>query len=346
MTNHTSARLIALDWGTSSCRAYLLGEDGCVLTERRQDSGSMVVATAAEAAGTDHASAFEESFEALCGDWLTAWPGIPVIACGMVGSNHGWVETPYRRLPADLAVERVSLTSVTTRRGILVHIIPGLISDLNLPDVLRGEETQVLGALMGDPDRGHGDEEITRVVLLPGTHSKWVRVTGHTVTHFMTFMTGEFFSLLTTESSLSLLSSPAIEVDWDAFDRALDVAATRANGGILTTVFSARTLVMTGQLAPTQVEDYLSGLLIGAEIAGVRAAWLGHHPLPILLCGEAGLNERYRRALKKFGLTVARESTTSAVAGMWHTAVAAGLLPDTSPPASSTSPHYPSKSRV
>lgn len=346
MTNHISARLIALDWGTSSCRAFLLDNDGLVLAERRQDSGSMVVATTAEAAGTEHASAFEESFERLCGDWLTVWPGIPVIACGMVGSNHGWFETPYRRLPADLAAEGVSLTSVPTRRGTMLHIIPGLISDSGLPDVLRGEETQVLGALAGDPDRASVDDETTRIVLLPGTHSKWVRVAGSTVIDFMTCMTGEFFSLLMTESTLSLLSSPPVEVDWDAFARGLDVSATRADGGILTTVFSARTLVMTGRLAPAQVEDYLSGLLIGAEIAGVTAGWLGNRSVQILLCGEAGLNQRYRRGLEKFGLSVARESTTSAAAGMWHTAIAAGLLPDISPSASPASPHYSSKSRV
>lgn len=334
MTNHSRARLIALDWGTSSCRAYLLGDEGIVLAERRQDSGVMVVSTAADLAGTAYAEAFEDSFEALCGDWLTASPDLPVIACGMVGSNRGWVETPYRRLPADLADQDITLTPMPTRRTTTVNIIPGLIADSDLPDVIRGEETQVLGVLGNDRESGPVASAGERIVLLPGTHSKWVRVSGTTVDGFTTCMTGELFSLLASSSTLSLQSVRPERADWDAFDRGLDVAASlKGAGGILTTAFSARTLVMTGRLRPTQVEDYLSGLLIGSEVAGIAAGWLGENPGEVSLCGESGLNERYRRALTKFGLSVAHETTTSAVAGMWRTATAAGLLTETVPAA-------------
>lgn len=329
MTNQNRARLIALDWGTTSCRAYLLGDDGVILSERRQKTGVMAVTAAADLAGTDHADAFEEAFEVLCGEWLTTWPDLPVIACGMVGSNHGWVETPYRHLPADLAADGIVLTPVTTRRTV-VSIIPGLIEESGLPDVIRGEETQVLGALMGDQCHG-GNAADGRIVLLPGTHSKWVRVAGTSVTGFTTCMTGEFFSLLSTRSTLSLQSVRPTHTDWAAFARGLELSATPAgNGGILATAFSARTLVMTGSLHPSQVEDYLSGLLIGSEIAGITRSWLGELPREILLCGEAGLNERYRRALLRFGLSVAHETITAAADGMWRTAIAAGLLTDAS----------------
>lgn len=326
MTNQSRARLIALDWGTSSLRAYLLGATGIVLSERRQNSGVLAVTSDANRAGIDHRQAFEHCFEALCGDWLTLWPNVPVIACGMVGSNQGWAETPYRKVPSDLATAGI-LTPVPTKRHVVVHIIPGLIADSDFPDVIRGEETQVLGALMSAPQlNAHQRDE--RIVLLPGTHSKWVRVSGTTVTAFTTYMTGEFFSLLATKSTLSLQAVRSQKPDWKAFAGGLEVAAA-PNGGILMTAFGARTLVMTGKLHPTQVEDYLSGLLIGTEIAGIRASWLGEFSGEILLCGEPDLNDRYRRALKRFGLQVAHETTTSAVAGMWHAATAAGLLSET-----------------
>nr|WP_277871739.1 2-dehydro-3-deoxygalactonokinase [Cryobacterium sp. MDB2-33-2] len=323
MTNSSRARLIALDWGTSSLRAYLLGDSGIVLSERRQSSGVLALTSGANRAGTDHAQAFERCFEALCGDWLTLWPNVPVIACGMVGSNQGWVETPYRKLPSDLATAGV-LTRVPTKRHSMVHIIPGLIVDSDLPDVIRGEETQVLGALMSAP-RSDPHQSDERIVLLPGTHSKWVRVSGTTVSAFTTYMTGELYSLLATKSTLSLQTVRSQEHDWEAFARGLEVAAA-PNGGILMTAFSARTLVMTGKLHPTEIEDYLSGLLIGAEIAGIRASWLGEFSGEILLCGEPDLNDRYRRALKRFGLKVAFETTSAAVAGMWYAAAEAGLL--------------------
>ncbi|MDI3213623.1 2-dehydro-3-deoxygalactonokinase [Arthrobacter sp. AL12] len=337
MTKQSGARLIALDWGTSSCRAFLLGNDGIVLSERRGNSGVMDVSTAADLDGLAYEEAFEEVFEALCGDWLTDLPALPVIACGMVGSNRGWVQTPYRLLPADLTGDGIALTAVPTRRGATVHIISGLMDDSKLPDIIRGEETQVLGAIVGEQASGSADLEHERVVLLPGTHSKWVRIKGSTVTSFTTCMTGELFSLLTTKSTLAQPSARLEEADWDAFVLGLDVAgAPPGNGGILTTAFSARTLVMTGRLRPNQVEDYLSGLLIGSEIADIKASWLADITVQILLCGEPDLNQRYRMALERFGLSVTHETTTSAVIGMWRTAVSASLLSDAGSPASPT----------
>lgn len=327
MTNHSQARLIALDWGTSSCRAFLLGDDGVVLAERRQRSGVMAVTAAAAESGRDPARVFEESFELLCGDWLEIRPPLPVIACGMVGSNHGWAEAEYRPIPADLAAGGIGLTTVSTRSGTAVNIVPGLIDTSAFPDIMRGEETQVLGALADDRATGRRRRAADRIVLLPGTHSKWVRVAGTTVTDFTTCMTGELYALLTTDSTLSRLSTPAALPDWEAFARGLDVAAAPSGqGGILRTAFSARALVMTGRLASHQVADYLSGLLIGHEVSGIKTSWLGEDPPDILLCGEADLNERYRQALERLGLSVAHEATRSAPAGMWLVAVAAGLI--------------------
>lgn len=228
-------------------------------------------------------------------------------------------------LPADLSVPGVGLTTVHTSGGVPVSIIPGLSSEEGLADVIRGEESQVLGALVGAA--GTPDAPDERVFLLPGTHSKWVRVVGTTVTDFTTCMTGELYSLLTEHSTLSLLAARSDRPDWAAFDRGLDVATSSAGvGGLLCTAFSARTLVMTGVLAPDQVEDYVSGLLIGHELAGISASWLAGYPGEVLLCGSPQLTERYRRALEARGVAVGLAGPDAAATGMWHSALAAGLV--------------------
>lgn len=328
MTNRNRAQLIALDWGTTSCRAYLMGEGGEVLAERREPCGIMEVTARAAALGTPCELAYEQTFEELCGEWLSRRPGLPVIACGMVGSAQGWAEAEYRPVPTDLAASGIVLTRVLTRSGTTVHIIPGVVVNSALPGVMRGEETQVLGIFASNPESCAPAEDSACVVLLPGTHSKWVRMTGTTISDFTTFMTGEFFSLLTTDSILSRLAERAGVPDWDAFSRGLDVAASPAGrGGLLNTAFSARSLVLTGELAPHQVEDYISGLLIGHELAGVEAWWLGEPPDAIILCGDQNLNNRYLRALERLGVPVATAMANSAPLGMWQVAQATGLVP-------------------
>lgn len=329
MKDHNQAQLIALDWGTSSCRAYLMGESGVVLSERLEPFGVMAVSARAAALGTPREVAFGQTFEAMCGGWLESQPGLPVIASGMIGSNHGWVEAEYRQVPTDLAADGIVLTPALTRAGTTVHIVPGLMVSSALPGVMRGEETQILGALMHDLEADRLGYAAERIVLLPGTHSKWVRVSGTTVTDFATCMTGEIYALLTTDSTLSRLAIRPDRPEWEAFDRGLAIAASpTGHGGILNTVFSARTLVMTGKLAQDQVEDYLSGLLIGHELAGVATSWLGDQRKPILLCGNPNLNDRYRRALERLGVRVEEAVSHCAAAGMWHVAVTTGLVRD------------------
>jgi 2-dehydro-3-deoxygalactonokinase len=329
MTNLTRARVIALDWGTTRCRAYVLGDGGVVLSELESCSGVMAVSSRACADGVPSAQVFEQVFDELCGEWLAEVPGIPVIACGMVGSNQGWAEAAYRRVPVDLSSPGPALTTVRTAAGVVVSIIPGLIFEAALPDVMRGEESQILGALAGAQGARTGGASAERIVLLPGTHSKWVRVVDTTVTDFTTCMTGEFYALLMKDSTLSLLAVRSDLPDWVAFERGLEVATSKAGiGGILNTAFSARTMVMTGALAPNQVEDYVSGLLIGHELAGIGASWLAGSSNEVLLCGSTQLNERYGRALELRGVTVALAVARSAAAGMWQVAVAAGLVQD------------------
>ena len=314
------AQLIALDWGTSSLRAYKLGPAGRVLEQRSLATGIMHLPDESrDIAGVRCSDGFELAFDAACGDWLDAQPGLPVIACGMVGSAQGWSEAAYRNTPADVASLGQALHTVRSLRGVDVHIVPGVIEQVGLPNVMRGEETQVLGVLQNLSASGEF------LIGLPGSHSKWVEVVDGCITPFDTFMTGELFAVLSQHSILGRTQRSAGQFQADAFDRGVHVALS-ADGqrGVLSTLFSARTLGLTGELAPDRQPDYLSGLLIGHELAGLPGA--AKHK-PIILVGAAPLCARYQRALSLCGfahVSLAQEATER---GLWQLALAAGLIP-------------------
>jgi len=264
--------------------------------------------------------AFDQVFEVLCGDWLDAWPGLPVIACGMVGSRQGWVEAPYRELPADLAAPGLRCAQVRARRGVTVNVIPGLVDLRGQRGVMRGEETQLLGA--GLTADAHDDQ----VIVLPGTHSKWARLRGTVVRGFTTYLTGELFAVLSRHSILASLLRPAPRTAWAAFDRGVDAAAEAAAGpGLLGVLFSARALPLTGALAETEVADYLSGLIIGAELAGARATGEQAPDGQLRVIAEPGLAARYERAAVRLGWRAACAIDHPAPRGLWLTARAIGL---------------------
>ena len=313
------AHLIALDWGTSSLRAYKLGPDGQVLEQRSLASGIMHLPSEPRLiAGVHCSDGFELAFDAACGDWLDAQPGLPVIACGMVGSAQGWSEAAYRHTPVDVASLGLALHKVRSLRGVDVHIVPGVIEQVGLPNVMRGEETQVLGVLQSLPACAE------LLIGLPGSHSKWVEVVEGRITHFDTFMTGELFAVLSTHSILGRTQKSAGQFQAQAFDRGVHVALS-ADGqrGVLSTLFSARTLGLTAELTPEQQPDYLSGLLIGHELAGLPDR--ARIP-PIILVGANALCARYQRALALCGfshVSLAQEATQR---GLWQLALAAGLI--------------------
>jgi 2-dehydro-3-deoxygalactonokinase len=329
----TTPRLIGLDWGTTSCRGYLLGDGGLVLRDRQSDDGLLAVLDRARGTGTDPATCFAavlDDVRRALGDHDAV---LPVLASGMVGSRQGWAEAPYRRLPVDLAARDDALTAVRTPAGDVVHLVAGLLDDGDPPDVMRGEETQLLGALAA-ADEGvlEGEPDAERVVVLPGTHSKWVRTRGTTVQGFTTCMTGEVFASLTTAGTLAVPRRPGEPPRWEAFERGLDLAGSEAGrGGILRTAFTARSLVLTGRLAPDDVRDYLSGVLIGEEVLRMSTVNAPTGPAvpahPVLVCGGPELSERYRRALERHGLPVVLGSQPAAPAGLWRIARATGLVP-------------------
>lgn len=321
------AQLIGLDWGTSRLRAYLLGESGTILSQVSLPSGVMQLRESSNRNSGSRSKAFGKAFERAAGGWLRAVPTLPVIASGMVGSRQGWREAPYLNVPLDVLDIWRHLVKVRNTKGGMIHIVPGVMRQGEMVNVMRGEETQILGALTAIPSA----ETKEGWVCLPGTHSKWARFANTTVKDFETFMTGEVYAALCEHTILGRTVQQSVGFLPQAFDRGVQVAESAGHLGVLSNIFSVRTFGLTGQLTGKEQADYLSGLLIGHEINAVStlvaqtsssAKELPH----ILLAGESSLCARYQRALelrhyKNIG--VVADATTR---GLWEIAVRAGLV--------------------
>lgn len=305
------AALIGLDWGTTALRAWLLDAGGGVLATRAAPHGIMQLPE----------GGFPAAFAAIAGDWRADHPELPALAAGMVGSAQGWREAPYRECPAGPEDLAGALTRVPLAGGGALHVIPGVARFDALPDVMRGEETQVAGALALHPEMA-----ASALLVLPGTHSKWVRVEDGRIRSFRTFMTGELFSVLRGHSILGRPAQGAAAAAPEEAARAFDrgVAAVREGGeGLAPLLFSARALVLAERLGAAESLDYLSGLLIGEEL---RCGLAGGAPPRITLIGEDALCARYRRALALFGSAEPRWLEGATIAGLLRVARAAGLL--------------------
>lgn len=310
--------LIGLDWGTTSLRAYLFDAAGRVMTTRASSAGIM---------NLPHPGGFDAAFEAICGDWLDETPDLPVIAAGMVGSAQGWREAPYVDTPAAADALVAGLVRVTTARATVLNIVPGVIERGELPNVMRGEETQIVGALAGDPALGANGRAV--LIGLPGTHAKWAVVQDQRIEAFHTFMTGELFAALRNHTILGRTMAEPTQPDTEAFLRGVTVAKNADRAGLLATIFSTRTLGLTAQLHAEQQPDYLSGLLIGHELSGVQALLADRGETlaseALRLIGESSLCERYRLALAEFGCPNATIVEAAAERGLWRIATQARL---------------------
>ena len=287
--------LLACDWGTTNLRAWTLDQAGAVVADRDFPLGVSRLAPG------EAASRFESEVR----PGLDA-AGLPAILCGMVGSNLGWITVPYAECPAGLGDLATRLTAAAER----VRIVPGLRCEglAGAPDVMRGEETQVLGWLAQHPDRRTGRQ----FVCHPGTHAKWVLVEDGRVVRFVTAMTGELFAVLREHS---LLRSDAPVDDDAAFEEGLTAAGQ--GDALAARLFTARARVVGGKAAPGSTPSYLSGLLIGAEVASVPRL-LGEAPGEVALLGDARLCERYRRALTRIGIAAeAFNGEAAAIAGLF-----------------------------
>ncbi|WP_316858640.1 2-dehydro-3-deoxygalactonokinase [uncultured Cohaesibacter sp.] len=273
---------IAVDWGTSRFRAYLVSQDGDILEQVSSHDGMARV----------EAGAFAETLFQQCKPWLDAYDNIPVLMAGMVGSRNGWLEVPYARCPAGSQELALGTKKVETPADFETFIVPGLEThDGQYMDVMRGEETQIIGSGMTDG-----------TVILPGTHSKWAQVENGQILSFSSFMTGEVFGLFKNHSILRLLAkSDATEVDPQktdaAFVKGLDAA--HLPGGLLNAAFMARTGVLAGTLNGEDVDPFLSGLLVGTEILSARPLMTSHQNL--LVIADGILAHCYALALKHQG---------------------------------------------
>jgi 2-dehydro-3-deoxygalactonokinase len=244
----------------------------------------------------------------------------------MVGSAQGWREAVYQQTPASVAALSSALVTVRSLRGITVHIVPGVLQRSELPNVMRGEETQVLGILSCLPAQASGKPLL---IGLPGSHSKWVRAVDGRIVHFDTFMTGEVYAALSSHTILGRTMQRSDLFDAAAFDRGVAVSQSpEGAAGPLSTIFSCRTLGLTGALTGAAQPDYLSGLLIGHEVVALSRLLLQHEMnLPaVILIGSGPLLERYQRALAANGfpqVTLAEQATER---GLWQVAVQAGLI--------------------
>jgi 2-dehydro-3-deoxygalactonokinase len=305
--------LIGLDWGTSSLRAHLIAADGGVLETRRQPWGILHLPE----------GGFPAAYRGMVGDWRDRWPALPALAAGMIGSRQGWHEVAYVPCPADTAAIAAGLESIDVDGGRLA-IVPGVVQRGHLPDVLRGEETQILGALALDPALAADS-----LLVLPGTHSKWVTVRAGRLERFSTHMTGELFAVLRDHSILGRPARESIGAGNDcdeAFLRGLRTARESGAAGVAGRLFSTRSLFLVGDLPAEATLHYLSGLLVGEEIRGGLAARNNAAPRRLAVIGDPGLCARYRLAFTEFAIDSPSVIDDTAAAGLWRIAVAAGLV--------------------
>jgi 2-dehydro-3-deoxygalactonokinase len=301
--------LIAIDWGSSSFRAYLMAPNGEILDE----------VASGEGIGSVAAGAYPAILKRLIGRWLEAHPSLPVVASGMVGSRHGWREAAYVKCPAGPNEVAAQLTPVEAE-GRRIHLAAGLsyVDEAAQPDVMRGEETEIFGVA----DAG------ARLIVLPGSHSKWAKVDGDRVVAFKTFVTGELFAALRdhTVAGAFARAAPA-KSPGEAF--ALGVRRGAAAGacegklGLLGLMFGARSLPLMGALSETDAGEYLSGLLIGAEIGEARRLFPGETPY---VAGAEALVERYLAAFAALDVSARAAPRRAAARGLFRIARDGGLL--------------------
>ncbi|HVL78660.1 MAG TPA: 2-dehydro-3-deoxygalactonokinase [Sphingomicrobium sp.] len=263
---------IAVDWGTTNRRAYLLDGGGNCSSEFEDDQGILAV----EIGGFP--AAVQQIRDRL-GD-------LPLLLGGMIGSNRGWVEAPYAYCPAGLDDLAAGLVAAGDRCA----IVPGVAyADEGRADVMRGEEIQLVGAVAA------GLVPADCIVCHPGTHNKWVRMEAGRIATFRTVMTGELFNLLRQHSILSNLLSGEVSAG-ESF--AAGVRRGLADGGITAELFTLRARVLLGQAAEQGSACFASGLLIGEDIrVGMKACGEG----VLIVMGRPELTELYAAALAEAG---------------------------------------------
>lgn len=273
-----SSRHIVIDWGTSNFRAWLLNSaDNSVIEEISEGRGL--------------SSLSSEEFPSYCQSHLQAWlgePNTPIYMAGMVGAAIGWQAAP--QLPLPVTLQQLAQHTVAAKGVADAWIIPGARVDGDAPDVMRGEEVQIFGAMALS-------ERSDAVLCLPGTHSKWAKVSDNTLTHFTTSMTGEIYDIVLKHSILARTTVHP-EHDNEAFEQGAKQA--QADGGLLHQLFATRARTLYAGLAASSAPSYLSGLLIGSEIQAMQALYPAQQEPVLVVCSQT-LAAPYQTVLQQAG---------------------------------------------
>ena len=276
------------------------------------DAGDEVLASARSDRGMARVRPLPDAYEAALLGLVEPWlapasapgPATDVLACGMLGSRQGWVETPYRPAPTRVEPEPGLTAAPAADPRLRVQVAAG-VSQASPPDVIRGEETMILGLLAAEPD-------LAGTVIVPGTHSKWITVADGAITRFTTFMTGELYGLLSGHSVLRH-SVATRGLDRAAFLAGYDDTLARP-ASLAASLFALRARDLLGAADPVAAASRLSGGLLGLEVAGARPG-LGAGPIT-LVAGEP-LASRYRLALETSGIGVrVRDPDSCVLAGL------------------------------
>lgn len=289
--------MIAIDWGSSSLRAYRLDAAGAVIEQQRSDRGVL---------------ACGKNFAATLAPLIAAWDDADIVLCGMIGSRDGWFEQPYRDCPAgiDELATAMAPMEVPEFPGRRLWFVPGVADrdSTQVPDVMRGEEAQAC-ALLDLLRQG------THLLCLPGTHSKWINVRDGKIVSVATAMTGETYAAMRRHTVLGkLMGKDDSRFDAYAFDAGLRRSADA--GGLLHHLFGVRTLGLFGRFSETALPSYLSGLLIGHEVRASGLFSRTPRPAQVHIIGNDRLTDAYARTLVALGVGVQRHSENLAAYGM------------------------------
>lgn len=294
---------IVVDWGSSNFRAFRFDAAGNLADRHQAQAGILTVQD----------GAFEALMMREIGQWIT--PDSEILLSGMITSRNGWVETPYVEAPATLADLAAGAVTRKASNGARLLFLPGVCTRHPTPDVMRGEEIQVFGSL--------GDIQ-TAMLILPGTHSKWVNVTDGAIAGFRTFLTGECFALLRSQSIVGRLIPPGERAfDEKAFLAGVMMAQGAASISLLNDVFTARSGALLGDFSPETIADRLSGMLVGHEIKAGLSLQAGAVDA-LILVGETELTARYQLALHALGREARMGPTHAAVDGFRRLVAARG----------------------
>jgi 2-dehydro-3-deoxygalactonokinase len=281
---------LAVDWGTTNRRAYAMGGDGAVLAHFSDERGVLSVA--------------REAYPAEVAALRQRLGAHAIVAVGMVGSSRGWVEAPYVAAPATLSA--LAAASLEAAPG--VRIVPGIaLRDGKRPDVMRGEEVQVLGAIHA------GFAPPTALFCQPGTHNKWIETVDGAIKDFVTVMTGEIFALVRAHGVLAGMLDGTV-ADGAPFRRG--VRRGIASQNLAASLFEVRAGVLLGRIAPADAAAFASGVLIGADVATRED--LARRPVHLL--GGGALTDLYTVAITEAGgrvVTLPDGAITAGIHAIW-----------------------------